>query len=447
MNYFNEDFTYTDELSPELLKVKAELDTELEKKLDAIEARKGLTWVQKQKASAEARQEYETALAKQLDDAGIIVRPVFEAYSRADLINHLKQAGCNYNFDKYTDAQLFRMWQKKASQVKKKFEPKHELDLDFDEEDYKQCDFCGQRLNLLDQCPICDLGDEDLIYESNNLHEWKLASQKSANTTNSPSAPQPPPIVASQSTPAQNNKYVVTIVYNGGKLRALATDGVNPAAWVAFPNHLRTQEGQKYVVDQLIWNGKNYRVSGSIVPMASSITNVANSSTQNNINENINKENYNMNFISTFDELNKLYEEVIPKADEKATEEATTEEKPVEEACTKEALTEAADDEEIEIIDDEAPIEEPVVEDEPRQLILECDKCGALVVKSEADIVADEESGLVNVEDECQFCEETKGYKIVGVMLPYEAAEEPVEDAGATAEVEEPVEELIPEEV
>lgn len=136
-----------------------------------------------------------------------------------------------------------------------------------------------------------------------------------------------------------------------------------------------------------------------------------------------------MNFISTFEELNKLYEEAIPEVDKKPVEETVAEENSVEEACAKEALNEAADDEEIEIVDDEvpaeeAPVEEPVVEDEPRQLILECDKCGALVIKSEADVVTDEESGLVNVEDECQFCEETKGYKIVGVMVPYEVATE-----------------------
>jgi hypothetical protein len=70
------------------------------------------------------------------------------------------------------------------------------------------------------------------------------------------------------------------------------------------------------------------------------------------------------------------------------------------------------------------------VDDGPRQVICECDKCGALVIKDEADIVVDEETDLVNVEDECQFCEEAKGFKIIGVVAPYEAAEaeEPVED-------------------
>lgn len=115
-----------------------------------------------------------------------------------------------------------------------------------------------------------------------------------------------------------------------------------------------------------------------------------------------------------------------------------------------EALTEAAEDEEIEIVDDEVaveevPAEEPAVEDEPRQVICECDKCGALVIKAEADIVVDEESDLVNVEDECQFCEEAKGFKIIGVVAPYEVAdEEDVAEAEDNAVVDEPAEEEIP---
>lgn len=204
-----------------------------------------------------------------------------------------------------------------------------------------------------------------------------------------------------------------------------------------------------------------------------------------------------MNFISTFDELNKLYEEApvvtTKRADtlcavmfddqqmfagtRKECEDYLKDKKgpnvsrfkivdgadvPVVEACVKEALNEAAEDDEIEIVDDEivdeapveeAPVEEPVVEDEPRQLICECDKCGALVIKDETDIVIDEETDLVNVEDECQFCEEAKGYKIIGVVAPYdvieveddEIAEAPVEEVPTEDEVpaddETPIEE------
>lgn len=135
-----------------------------------------------------------------------------------------------------------------------------------------------------------------------------------------------------------------------------------------------------------------------------------------------------MNFISTFDELNKLYEAVEPADD--AVEEGT-----IDEAYSAEELTEDADDEEIEIVDgdtlaDEIGVEESSAEEESKQLLIECDKCGALVIKDEADIVSDEESGLVNLEDKCTFCEETAGYKIVGIVIPYEAddMEIPVED-------------------
>ena len=145
-----------------------------------------------------------------------------------------------------------------------------------------------------------------------------------------------------------------------------------------------------------------------------------------------------MNFISTFEELNKLYEEIEP---------VELQEEVVEEACAKEAISEAAEEEFFEdevpveepSVEEEAPVEEPVDEDEPRQVILECDKCGALVIKTEADVVTDEESDLVNVEDECAFCEEAAGYKIVGVVAPYEVAEEEIE----VVDDEEPVEEAV----
>lgn len=109
-----------------------------------------------------------------------------------------------------------------------------------------------------------------------------------------------------------------------------------------------------------------------------------------------------------------------------------------------EKLTEAAEAEEIEIVDDEVtaeevPVEEPVMDEEPKQVICECDKCGALVIMDEAKMVIDEETDLVNVEDECKFCEEANGYKVIGVVTPYEVAEElPVDD-----EPEEAIEESV----
>lgn len=65
-----------------------------------------------------------------------------------------------------------------------------------------------------------------------------------------------------------NSGHIVEIVWDSraGKLRARADDGVHGPANVAFPNNLRTR-GAKYRVDTLIWNGKNYRASGQIIPV------------------------------------------------------------------------------------------------------------------------------------------------------------------------------------
>ena len=178
-----------------------------------------------------------------------------------------------------------------------------------------------------------------------------------------------------------------------------------------------------------------------------------------------------MNFTSVFEELSKLYEENVPEVEkEEAVEEPIKEEltEATNDASSNVSATsadqdaadtnvavkgpsdnkvankhagafdigevdpnsginrmvEAADEEETPVEDEEIEI----VDDEPRQVILECDKCGAIMIKSEADIVVDEESDLANVEDECQFCEETAGYKIIGVVAPYETTDEAIEE-------------------
>ena len=176
-----------------------------------------------------------------------------EAYNdRQNLIDEIKRSGKSYNFDKYTDAQLYRIAQRLRQPRVVAKEPAHELDLDFEIDEPKRCE-CGARLTDFGQCPICDFGEKDLV-------EWIAAPVKQTGANNTSSNNQP---ASSQSTPAQ--KYRVRIVSHNGRLRALGTDGTNPAAWVAFPNDLREFEGQLYEVDQLIWNGKNYRVAGNIV--------------------------------------------------------------------------------------------------------------------------------------------------------------------------------------
>lgn len=105
-------------------------------------------------------------------------------------------------------------------------------------------------------------------------------------------------------------------------------------------------------------------------------------------------------------------------------------------AALKNKLTE--DDEEIddEIEDEIEDDEEAAPEEE--QLVLECNKCGGIVIKPFKDVKIDDESDLANVDEACQYCEETEGYKIMGVLAPYgEIVEEAMETNLEAKELEE----------
>lgn len=75
-----------------------------------------------------------------------------------------------------------------------------------------------------------------------------------------------PNVILGKST-SNKKGYLVEIVVDpsSGRLRARADDGINGPAYVAFPNSLRVP-GAKYYAEKLIWNGKNYRASGAIIP-------------------------------------------------------------------------------------------------------------------------------------------------------------------------------------
>lgn len=101
-------------------------------------------------------------------------------------------------------------------------------------------------------------------------------------------------------------------------------------------------------------------------------------------------------------------------------------------AALKNKLTE--DDEEI---DDEIEDDEEAAPEE-EQLVLECNKCGGIIIKPFKDVKIDDESDLANVDEACQYCEETEGYKIMGVLAPYgEIVEEATEIDTGTEELEE----------
>jgi hypothetical protein len=232
-------------------------------------------------------------------DAFNIFEESYNAFGDRDaLIARLKELGKkNYYFDKYSNEQLYCMvLRAEAAQARQ--------DALVDYYASKKvsravCPDCNSTLTDGGYCPVCDDGAEDLsenwaddklndlLNKSKALwteDDWdayfycmhanaerdfydsleedtfsapanRLSWVSMNTTTGAPSKPV-----------TKNSKNIVTIYYDykTHKLRAKADDGIHGEANVAFPNNLRNQEDQQYEVENLIWNGKNYRVSGNI---------------------------------------------------------------------------------------------------------------------------------------------------------------------------------------
>lgn len=182
------------------------------------------------------------------------------------LIAELTRLGYNYNFDKYSDRQLYCILDKTLKKIK---DERMKAEANAAERELAKeasradCSLCGSSLTDGGYCPVCDDGatdlDEGIFNDKPSNIGWKAVPSASVNQ----SATYP----STQNQTSTGN--IVTIVYDrkAHKLRARADDGINGEANVAFPNNLRTVAGQQYEVDNLIWNGKNYRVSGNIKPV------------------------------------------------------------------------------------------------------------------------------------------------------------------------------------
>lgn len=196
---------------------------------------------------------------------------ITEAFTdRNVLITNIKSTGRNYNFDRWSDTQLYRMWQRiQQEDHNKKIARKILIDAER-KRNTKYCIDCGTQLSDNGRCHKCDTEfgfeelDEGVFDGPPNVNNWvtmngtPITKQSTTNHVNNS--------VTSASLPQSSNN-IVTIVYDGGRLRAQADDGKNGKGWVAFPNNLRTKAGQQYEVDGLKWNGKNYRVIGNILPL------------------------------------------------------------------------------------------------------------------------------------------------------------------------------------
>jgi hypothetical protein len=71
--------------------------------------------------------------------------------------------------------------------------------------------------------------------------------------------------------------------------------------------------------------------------------------------------------------------------------------------------------------------------------VLECANCGAVIIKEESEVEVAEDSDLANIEEECKFCEEADGFKIIGTLAPY-STEDEIEIVDSDELAEEPEE-------
>lgn len=358
------------------------------------------------------------------DDTITISRPMeTSAKSEAEALNNIKyRIRQNNNLPKDTALYLFDYELLNKTEFDNASKPTAERPF---------CKKCERALTDSGYCPVCDIGEEDLdegIFDAlPDKNSWVMMSPVVNKYSNDPVSVNNVNQVTNTSDSAMSsqnqaqqqvtiqtpsNKNIVTIVYDNTahKLRARADDGIHGEANVAFPNTLRVHSGLQYEVEKLIWNGKNYRVSGEITPIINSgVTKTL------NINEKINKENFKMNFTSVFEELNNLYEEVAAETED--TDDA-------------ELDIEVAEDSEADVAETANKTEESndTEAEEPKQVILECSKCGSIILKNESDIKFDEATDLVDIEVPCQYCEETEGYKLIGMVAVYETPEALEED-------------------
>lgn len=84
------------------------------------------------------------------------------------MISKLREWGKNYNFGKYSDAQIYNIYMRELDKVKNAPE-KEEKPFEFKHRD--SCPNCGAVLNDAGECPVCDLGDETALEEDIEKHD------------------------------------------------------------------------------------------------------------------------------------------------------------------------------------------------------------------------------------------------------------------------------------
>lgn len=97
------------------------------------------------------------------------------------------------------------------------------------------------------------------------------------------------------------------------------------------------------------------------------------------------------------------------------------------------------------VIDPEAETEDELQDTYIGKVILHCPVCNSMVYKKLEDIVKDDVEELVNVGEECPYCYTSEGFKVIGIVSPFEEGKDE-EDEQKDEKEDSSEEEKVPEE-
>lgn len=76
------------------------------------------------------------------------------------------------------------------------------------------------------------------------------------------------------------------------------------------------------------------------------------------------------------------------------------------------------------VIDPEAETEDELQDTYIGKVILHCPVCNSMIYKDLEDIVKDDVEKLVNIGEECPYCYTSEGFKVIGIVSPFEETSE-----------------------
>jgi hypothetical protein len=76
------------------------------------------------------------------------------------------------------------------------------------------------------------------------------------------------------------------------------------------------------------------------------------------------------------------------------------------------------------VIDPEAETEDELEDTYIGKVILHCPVCNSMIYKDLEDIVKDDVEELVNIGEECPYCYTSEGFKVIGIVSPFEETSE-----------------------